>query len=474
MNQFTNDANIHQGHRQRMRAKLFAHGQRIFDTYELLEMLLYATVPCKDTNPIAKRLLFAFGGLDGVLGASRKELLTVNGIGERTADFLTKVGYLSHIIGAEILSDEGNGVADYDSVGEHLVKYFEGKEKSEVVALFLDNSMRVISVKKLFDVDFDSGGVKPNTFIGEAVGCSASVIISAHNHPHGPFYPTQGDRATYSLITESLSSAGFIHAEHYIIMGEWYASLSSLKSFNLHLSQLPAVDRFIESREKSGGAAKKVSSVSTKSLIETNFGGGYNVHDLDFFADLLGYAIDDRSYGGAKALLQKYHTIENVFCASVRDLVSMVGESCAFYIKVMGYVLSRRETDKFVFKKQYSPAEVGDYLKALFIGESVEVTYLITYSKSGSVTGCHLLGEGTVSSSEIMPRKAIEIAVGSKAASVALAHNHPGGNTTASSDDINITRFFAGLFSNCGIDLRDHFIIAGQLCDTVAFNPGED
>ena len=474
MNQFTDAANIHQGHRARMRAKLFSYGQRIFDSYELLEMLLYSTVPYKDTNPIAKRLLLAFGGLDGVLSASSEELLTVNGIGERTADFLTKVGYLRHVIGAEIISDEEKNVADYDSIGEYLVKYFEGKEKSEVLALFLDNSMRVISVKKLFDMDFDSGGVKPNAVIDEAVRSSASIVISAHNHPHGPFYPTQGDRATNSFITESLSSAGFVHAEHYIIMGEWYAGIGSLKNFNLHLSQLPAIDRFFESRDQSIGVAKKVSSVSNKSLIETNFGGGYNVYDLDYFADLLGYVIPDRSCDVAKELLQKYHTIENVFCASVRDLIGMVGEVCAFYLKILGYVISRRETDKFVFKKQYSSAEVGDYLKALFIGESVEVTYLITYSKSGSVTGCHLLGEGTVSSSEIMPRKAIEIAVGAKAASVAIAHNHPGGNTSASSDDVNITKYFAGLFSNCGIVLRDHYIIAGQLCDTVAFNPDED
>lgn len=470
MNQFIEDANIHQGHRARMRAKLFAHGQRIFDTYELLEMLLYSTVACKDTNPIAKRLLFAFNGLDGVLSASREELLLVNGVGERTADFLTKVGYIKHIIGAEMISEGEEDIANYDSVGEYFTKYFDGKENSEVVAIFLDNSMRVISTKKLYDLDYDSGGVKPNAFIDEAVKRSASVVISAHNHPHGPFYPTQGDRATNLFITESLRSAGFVHAEHYIVMGNLYAGIGCLKNFKFQLSQMPAVDRFYESRKQSSGEAKRVSSVCGRSLIETSFCRGYNTADLDFFADLIGYVVSDNAYDRAKYLLQKYRTIENVFCASTRELIEMVGDACAFYLKILGYVTSRRETDKFAFKKVHSSAEVADYLKALYIGESVEVTYLITYSASGAVTGCHLLGEGTVSSSEIMPRKAMEIAIGAKATSVAIAHNHPGGNTVASSDDINITRFFAGLFNNCEIDFRDHYIIAGQLCETVAYN----
>ena len=35
-------------------------------------MLLYYSVPYRDTNPIAKRLLHAFGGLEGVLTALAK------------------------------------------------------------------------------------------------------------------------------------------------------------------------------------------------------------------------------------------------------------------------------------------------------------------------------------------------------------------------------------------------------------------
>ena len=110
MENYIDDSRIHEGHRSRMRAKLLTHGQRIFDTYELLEMLLYHMIPYKDTNPLSKRLLAAFGSLEGVLSASREELAACLGIGERTADFLTAVGTLGDIIGAEILVNTGQSV----------------------------------------------------------------------------------------------------------------------------------------------------------------------------------------------------------------------------------------------------------------------------------------------------------------------------------------------------------------------------
>ena len=87
-----NDSTIHHGHRSRMTEKLANHGPHIFNTYELLEMLLYGTIPYKDTNPIAKRLLDRFGSLDGVLSATEDELCTVDGVGGAAAALIRTVG----------------------------------------------------------------------------------------------------------------------------------------------------------------------------------------------------------------------------------------------------------------------------------------------------------------------------------------------------------------------------------------------
>lgn len=470
MEKFIPDERIHEGHRSRMRSKLLGHGQRIFDTYELLEMLLYTVVPYKDTNPISKRLLAHFDGLDGVFRAEKEELTEINGIGEKAADFIKLVSELTDIIGAEILPEQEIIFENYQSVGERLVGYFAQSDEKRVVAIFLDSSMRPIGVKKLYDLDFESGGVKAKPFVDEAIRRRAAVVITAHNHPHGPFYPTLGDRASNTMITEALTMAGIVHAEHYIVCGDSYAGIGSLKNFSSRLAQTPAICGFIESRDKIGGSLLKVSSVSYDDLDwEINLITNSHSDSLDYFCRLLVPCLGKNAESTAVALLSNYLTIENVFTASVGELSAICGEKCAFYLKLLAYIISRREMDKFELGKKHSKAEIADYLKALFLGESVEKTYLICFDNEGRITSVNMLSEGTVNSSEILPRKAMEFAINHSARSVALAHNHPFGTTRASADDLNLTKHFASLFATCDIVLCDHYIVSGQLCDTINF-----
>ena len=78
----------HVGHRSRLRKRLAAEGLDNFEPHEVLELMLYESIPQRDVNPLAHLLSERFGGVSGVLRASREELLSVPGVGERTADCL--------------------------------------------------------------------------------------------------------------------------------------------------------------------------------------------------------------------------------------------------------------------------------------------------------------------------------------------------------------------------------------------------
>lgn len=466
MKTYIDDSRVHDGHRGRMRSKLLAHGQRIFDTYELLEMLLYWVIPCRDTNPVAKNLLYAFGSLEGVFSASREELVGVSGIGERAADFLVTVGRLSDVIGAEIV-EEGISFSDYESVGRYFVSCFDGVEEKQVLALYLDSSMRFIEMRKLYDLEYESGGVKPKPFVDGAIMNHAAVVITAHNHPYGPFFPTQGDRATNTAVSEALAAAGIVHAEHYVVSGNSFTGIGSLKSFTVKLSQMPRISDFLDTRRK---YEERLHSCDCSDRPRgMGIPSGYNKSDLDYFERLLSCSgrADARSL--AERLLIKYKTIENSLAASISELIDASDETTAAYIKLLAYVTSRRRTDAFSFGVKQSPAAIAEYLKALFIGESVEKTYLIGFDRQERVIGCELLGEGTVNASEIMPRKALEAAMRMSCAAVSIAHNHPFGTTAPSGDDLTLTQNFAILLGACEIGFNDHFVIAGQLCDTIFY-----
>ena len=75
-----------------MRARLKSRGARFFETYELMEMLLYTVVPRRNTHPTAKLLLKEFGTLDSLFKAKREELAKISGVGGACADFIYNVG----------------------------------------------------------------------------------------------------------------------------------------------------------------------------------------------------------------------------------------------------------------------------------------------------------------------------------------------------------------------------------------------
>ena len=77
-----------------MRDKFTAYSSRVMQTYELLEMLLFYVIPCKNTNPLAKLIMLEFGDIDSVFSATREQLMAVPGVGATVADFIIKVGEL--------------------------------------------------------------------------------------------------------------------------------------------------------------------------------------------------------------------------------------------------------------------------------------------------------------------------------------------------------------------------------------------
>lgn len=238
---------IHAGHRARMREKFSLYGRDIFHTHELLEMLLYHVIPYKNTNPIAKNLLDRFGSLDGVLSASRDELLSVDGVGPKAADMLLSLAKITPDILTLCGDDNTRTFDDFSELGRFFVDYFSNKGSYEVALMLLNSKLEYISLVSLYGMDYSSGGVKADRFIGEALKARASVAVIAHNHPFGPAFPSAGDIATNSMIEDSLSGVGIMLLEHYVVSGDAFTGF--MKHLNAPFSQPFEIGRFIRSKE---------------------------------------------------------------------------------------------------------------------------------------------------------------------------------------------------------------------------------
>ena len=237
---------IHAGHRHRMREKFLDYGRDVFHTHELLEMLLFHSVRYKNTNHIAKNLMLRFSDIDGVLSASREELMSVEGVGPKIADMLISVGKI-RLESEEVKACDTKMVfTDYRSTGEFFVNYFDSRFTYEISMLLLNNKMEYIDMISVRDTDYDSGAVKAEPFISAAIRARAAVAIIAHNHPYGPPFPSPGDKATNDMMFDAFSKSGILLAEHYVVSGTGFVGF--MNHLSTAFSQFCDVKRFFDSK----------------------------------------------------------------------------------------------------------------------------------------------------------------------------------------------------------------------------------
>ena len=183
---------------------------------------------------------------------------------------------------------------------------------------------------------------------------------------------------------------------------------------------------------------------------------------VDYLEGLLSFVIRNDAHAVAECLVNKYGTIDLIVSARDEDLLSIPGmtRSALLLLKVTSALTSRRITESVEFGRAWTEAEIIDYLIGLYHGVSVETVYMLIIDRADRVVACEYMGEGTVSASDVYPRRLLETAVKNRASAVILAHNHPRGLGKPSKDDLQSTQKLDRLFKNTGIELRRHYIVS--------------
>ena len=170
------------GHRMRLRERFHSAGPDALSDYELLEMVLFRSLPRGDTKPLAKILLKKFGSFAEVIHAPETRLREVKGVGDKTITQLKLIAAAASRIAkgqlkARTLLSSWNDVIDYC----RTTMAFADKEQFRV--LFLDKRNQLIAdeVQQVGTVDHTP--VYPREVLKRALELSATAIILVHNHP---------------------------------------------------------------------------------------------------------------------------------------------------------------------------------------------------------------------------------------------------------------------------------------------------
>ena len=94
------------------------------------------------------------------------------------------------------------------------------------------------------------------------------------------------------------------------------------------------------------------------------------------------------------------------------------------------------------------------------LGESPTEKFLIvTLDTQLRFIGIHEITSGTLDASLVHPREVFAPAILCNAASIILMHNHPSGDLTPSSQDIQVTNKLREVGNILGIGVTDHIIV---------------
>lgn len=213
-----------EGHRKRLKERFVNCGLDEFNEFNALELLLFYTIPQKDTNPIAHRLIEKFGSFSNVLDAEYDDLITVEGVSEHTATFLKLIPQAARYYQSKKL-EVRREFATLQDIGEYLVGKYVGIVKETVYMMLLDNKRCLISCEKVHEGSVSSAAISVRKMAETALTKRAAAVVIAHNHPEGLPIPSTDDL----MITKSLKSALFTleieFIDHFIVAEDKYCMI---------------------------------------------------------------------------------------------------------------------------------------------------------------------------------------------------------------------------------------------------------
>ena len=212
------DENVHAGHRERMRKKFNRNGFKGWEAHEVLEYILYYSIPRGNTNPTAHRVIKKCGGFTKVFNAPDEILLDVEDLGKKSVSLLRMLGEFVKYYNDARFVKSGREL-NSDTCEPYLLNLFHGKNYECLYMICLDARSRIIYEEMLSDGGVDSIEANITKIVRTAVRSEAPYVVLAHNHPSEVAKASQADIISTNTIERALRLSGAELIDHIIVAG---------------------------------------------------------------------------------------------------------------------------------------------------------------------------------------------------------------------------------------------------------------
>lgn len=208
--------NNHAGHRARMRETFKKNGFDGWQMHQVLEYLLFEVIPRADTNDMAHELINNCGGFSNVFHASQKQLKGVDGVGDKTAEYIHMLGEFVKYYNT-VKYNRKSFVLDSETCENYMLDLFEGKSRECFFMICLDPQYHILNSEQVFEGSFESMDVDIAKIIRIAIKSEAKYVVFAHNHPSGIALASNADIVSTKAVERALYLSGVTLLDHIIV-----------------------------------------------------------------------------------------------------------------------------------------------------------------------------------------------------------------------------------------------------------------
>ncbi len=225
---------LHEKHRQRMKQSFRDAGLQGFQPHNIIEMMLFYSLPRCNTNETAHRLLNEFGSISGVLDASFDALTNVYGVGSESATFIK---FLPELFRAyeESKFAEKPILESSDAAKKFLSSYFKTATSEKLVILYLDARCRLIKDAEISQGNENMVYTDLSSIVKSAIILNAKGVIIAHNHISGFATPSAEDKELTEKLAKMLMPLGIYLCDHILFAGKDVCCFSKTKHVKSNL-----------------------------------------------------------------------------------------------------------------------------------------------------------------------------------------------------------------------------------------------
>lgn len=203
-------------HRQRLRERFMRGGASAMPDYELLELVLFRSIPRKDVKPLARLLLDHFGDFNRVLTAPIERLQDVKGVGDAVITDLKILEAAAHRMArAKVM--QRHVMSGWDALLDYCHTTMAHRETEQFRVFYLDRKNVLIADEEQAKGTVDHVPVYPREVAKRALELNASALILVHNHPSGDPTPSPADIDMTQRIQNACTALGITLHDHLII-----------------------------------------------------------------------------------------------------------------------------------------------------------------------------------------------------------------------------------------------------------------